>query len=408
MPRKTAESESSRPSEEISSGAPYAGSGWLSPDTSIQAPGGTRFAELFHLGDVLVTVAAPGRAAPVRLEDVRFRPFKGEVLRLRLEGGSELLCAQGSMVYARISGCSTQWCAVLAHGPGNLWSIVFDRNPVSVTSLPGLLEAWILCSGQSRDDIGYRGTLASLIHGVPFFDATPRKGWPPPMADKLAADLDLPARGLECLEAAGMLKGYPHFTNYPAMGLKPLNLVMFSGEEYQVPGGGRRRTHRIHLDLDAGKPTRERANRDRTGHGVSKPDKTERDRPGTELSPFSGATGGVALRLPGESPEKWEMWNIDVTKEEYSELLLLARTFASLDTIRIVEKAVISPGRTFVKFPVENLGPAMTVPYIEGESFTERRVEAVDRVPFSGNLVRLRPSGLPLAIASGTPLWVDE
>lgn len=402
MPQKTAESEISSPPGSVPSDGIPAGSGWLSPDSSIHATEGTRFAELFHPGDLLVTVAAPGRTGPAKLEEVRVRPFKGEILRLRLEGGSELLCAPGSLVYARISGCSSHWCSVLTRGPGNIWAIIFDRNPVSVTSLPGLLEAWILDSGPDRDETGYRGTIASLTHGVPFFDLTSRKIWPLPMGERLARDLDLPGRGRACLSTAGMLEEFPHFTNYHALGLKPLNLIMFSGDEFQVPGGSRRRNHRIHLDLEAGRPPRDKQGRDRHG----------RERATTDRASMAGHRGphfeDIAIRLPGDSPEKWEMWNIDVTKEEYAELLLLARTFASLDSIRIVEKAIMSPGKTYVKFPVENLGPSMAVPFFEEDSVTEKRVASVDRIPFSGNLVKLRPAGLPLVLAAGTPVWAGE
>lgn len=356
--------------------------GWLSLNTSIFTPTGSRFAELFRSGDEILTMTGPGTFQSAKIASIEKKEYEGPLTTVKT-GGHTITASADTLFYAAFLSGSCHCGMGLLAEVGSTTLVCPIRDPRSLTTMTGFRRGWIIAICDSIEELIYNCYLESLRFGIPFADFTSRKIQNLSVIERACAGIDIKSRAQTMLNSLGMDRDFPHLTNYGNLGLKPLNLTMF-GDSQSKSGSTQ---HRLNLEDGSRSriPVRENSRFDR-------------------LAPASLEK----LRIPGSDPEKWEMWNVDVSKDEYSELLLLARTFASLDTIRIVEKGIMGPGQVYVRFPAANLNCLMAAPCFTSGQITRKAIDSAEKSNYSGPLMRIVPdSDFPI-IAGGTPIYIEK
>jgi hypothetical protein len=282
---------------------------------------------------------------------------------------------------------------VLAQFENSNWAILNINNFKELSNL-GCRLAYILFSGDSKNTSLEKMIFSGINFGIPYLDITSGPsgrslsknslestysrlpGW----LSNIFKNIDTNHRAGLLLKAKTLDADFPHFSNFQALNVKPLNIIMFA-QEPEKNENKSSWNHRIQL--------------------IQKNDFKDSKNNLTRSAIYDAASPEM-LKLPGNDPQAWEMWNIDITKESYSELLVFARTLRALDSLKIIEKAVLTTAlKPYVRFPACNLNNMMSLPMDQaGQNPKSGKISMVETFEYKGPLVRIVPGSGHTLIAS--------
>jgi hypothetical protein len=372
--------------EDSSAGMSIRSTAWLTPSTSVFTAGSSRFADLFQKGDDITVLTGPAQKRSCRVKRVLRKKYTGPMIRLKTKTHT-LEVPSDQLLFTDINSGTGPFLTVLAQFEESNWAILMIKDFKNLMKT-GCLRAYILFVDKLHQEALNKMVFTAVNFGIPSYDftagAAKKQPWPPEWIKNVFIGVNTGERAENLLKKRVINSSFPHFSNFKQLDKKPLNIIMFSDEtlsdDKENPSQW---NHRIHLEQ-----------------------KLSGD---NERSPFAPGLEIPGLRLPGNDPRAWEMWNIDITKENYSELLMFARTLRALDSVVIIEKArLYRKHRPFVRFPAGNLNTLMSLPVID-EKYNPKEcaITSVEIYEYKGDLIKLVPDEGHTLIASNIAIPID-
>lgn len=356
---------------------------WLTPSTSVFSAGSSRFADLFQIGDDITILTGPMQKKNSQIKKVLKKEYSGPMIKLKTKSHT-LDVPVDQLMFTDINISSGPFLTILAEFDNSNWAILLIKDFQKLMKT-GCVRAFILFVDKLHSDALNKMVFNAINFGIPSYDFTAgsikKQPWPPEWIKPVFQGIKTQERADLLMKNKFIDKFFPHFSNFKIMDKKPLNIIMFSEESPATVE--KRWNHRIHLEQKL------------TGD--------------QERSPFAPGLVMPGLRLPGNNPQAWEMWNIDITKENYSELLMFARTLRALDSVVIIEKArLYAKHRPFVRFPAGNLNTLMTLPVVM-DKFNAKECDllSIELYEYKGPLIKLIPDDGHALIASNIVIPIN-
>jgi DNA helicase-2/ATP-dependent DNA helicase PcrA len=342
----------------------------------VETPGGPRRIDELRDGDVVVSASGWGSMRPAAIGKVTRRPHQGHLIRVTLRSGRRLEATPNHICFGRLDPVEgmhyvyLMWKRELGFRVGTTSGVRASKdsallNGIRVRTNQEVADAvWVLHAGRDPAEARFLEQLYSVQYGIPtlvFHVRGRRMALDQHWVDRLYAEVDSESGGVTLLHDLDLDARFPHHRPYGVVrGELERRLVWFT-----VFGDGRRCEHRVQL-VTSGEAMRDR---------------------------FEG-------RFPVRRGNRGT-WRIETSRRDYDDAAQLAEQLCATGGLELVSRARLTPAAPFHFMPISHLKPGMAVPVSHEGGVSEDVVEAVERIPYQGDVFDLSIPELRNFVAGG-------
>jgi len=342
----------------------------------VETPDGPRRIDSLRDGDTILAASGWGAARPSPIEKVMRRRHQGHLIRVTLRSGRTLEATPNHVCFGRLDAVEgmhyvyLMWKRELGFRIGVTSGVRAPKdsallNGIRVRTNQEFADAvWILHAGRDPAEARFLEQLYSLKYAIPtlvFHVWGRRMALDQRWVDRLYAEIDSESGGITLLQDLDLDARVPHHRPHGVVrGELERRLVWFT-----VFGDGRRSEHRVQL-VTSGDEMRRRFE----GH-----------------FPVRCGSRGT--------------WRIETSRRDYDDARQLAEQICATGALELVSRARLTAAAPFHFMPISHLKPGMAVPVSNEGGITEDVVEAVERIPFEGDVFDLSIPELRNFIADG-------
>lgn len=342
----------------------------LPAGTLVATPEGERAIEEVAAGDCVVGAGGRGLATTAPVETAPRRRHAGSVVRIRTEGGRELVATFNHLMFARLEPSEGLHHVYLMYRRDKGYRIGKTRGLKVRAKGEVADKMWILKTCGSAEDAGLWEQRLAFDYGIPttvFHIRGRRTLLDQARIDALFASIDTRERAGRLLANLGMCEEYPHHRPSAVVrggsARRLVNLTFFGGNRSGV--GRMWHEHRISL-ISSGETMRSRVE---------------------AIQPTRAGKG--------------EGWRVETSRKEYDEAAAFARRLTAIEDVEVVVRARLTDGAAFGVMPARHLQPGMVVPVLENGRVVEDRVASAEVEPFDGEVYDLSVADLRSFAANG-------
>ena len=351
--------------------------------TLVQTPEGARPIETVLEGECVVGGAGHGRKGRAPVEKASSKRHCGEVVRLRTQGGRELVATFNHLLFARLEPAADLHHVYLMYRKDLGFRIgktkgvqgrKADAEPTSGLMVRANGEVadrmYILKTVQTAGEAAYWEQFYAFQYGIPtmvFHVRGRRMAMDQAQVSALFRGIDTRERASRLLEDLGMCEEYPHHRPSAVVQgdseRRLVNLTFFGGPRAQLTRPWHE--HRVSL-ISSGAAFRER----------------------------------VEAVYPTRAG-KDEGWRVETSRTDYDEAAAFARRLTVLDDVDLVVRAKLTDGKPFAVMPARHAQPGMVLPVVEEGEIVEDRVISAEVEAFDGEVYDLSVKDLRNFVANG-------
>ena len=314
------------------------------PGTMIDTPDGKRAVETIVEGQQVSSATGWGKVGSRAVEKVMVSQFKGEVVRIKVEGGHVIRATPNHVCFARLEARADTHYVYLMFKKGVGYRVGTTRgvrasksgvlmSGLQVRTNQEVADAiWVVRTCQSSAEARYWEQYISVKYGLPtmvFFVRGRRMEITQDLIDQLYRCLDTEASAKRLMADFHIDRRYPHH--------RPAAVVR----------GGLARRH-VHFTV-FGDP-RSRATKKTHEHRI------QLITSGSELRRKMD-TAGHRTRAGNKGT-----WRIETSRAAYDDGADLAAALSRLDDFEVIPRARLTPEKAFAFMPAGQIHPGMIVP----------------------------------------------
>ncbi len=332
---------------------------YIPEGTRIALPEGEKKIEDVASGDTVLTAVGWGEVKPVIVTSVGRMVFDGYLACVETVGRRQLFVPAEHLLFTRVSFKGRVHLVCLTQNyDGRFHTGLFRGDPLE-NGPEDIERAWILKACRNRNEAAFFLGFYAFKYGLPYQEFSPDTFFlDPPSFERYMEEIDTVERARKLCRSEQIDSSYPHFDRAVSGGAseyKLLDLIMYGEREEN----GIHHEHLLYLNAP--------------GHSGRSKNKQR------------------IYQLPVDHP--WKMRNVEVTKEDYGELLMFARTLASLDNVRIRRLSQLTVNVPFATFPASNVVSGMDLPGLNEGRIEEIKVRDLSFVRQSGPLFSIALDG---------------
>ncbi len=345
----------------------------LPPGTMVTTPDGSRPIETLAAGDRVVTGIGWGATAPGVVEAVATRHYRGPLVRARTADGAVVSGTPGHMVFGRLQPRPDLHYAYLMWKRGVGYRVGLTRgvraskdgeivSGLQVRTNQEVADAmWILHATRSPAEARFYEHYYSVKYGIPsmvFFVRGRRMEITQDWIDKLYREIDTEEAASRLMADLDLDPRFPHH--------RPGAVTRFTTRD----SAGWSRRHVLFTAFGGPRRVAARAWHEHRVQLVT-----------SDVGARAAATAAKFNVRDGVRGT----WRIETSRKEYDEGLELAGEIASLmEGMEIIQRARLTPNRSFLCMPLSHLRIGMVVPIFRGGEVIESTVEFVELTQHDG------------------------
>jgi DNA helicase-2/ATP-dependent DNA helicase PcrA len=335
------------------------------PGTLVQTPAGPRPIESFETGDEVISAGGWGRAVAMPVEKLMANPYRGRLVKVSLDDGTEVRATPNHICFARLRPNPAvhfvylMWRRGVGYRLGTTRGVRASKDGVIMSGLQVRTNqevadaVWIIRTCETSAEARFFEHYYSVKYGIPtmvFFVRGRRMDMTQDWIDRLFREVETEGAAQRLLTDLYLDRRFPH--HRPAavvrgeLARRQVHFIMF----------GDNRPHTL-------RPWHE--------HRVQL------------------VTSGEALKVQAASRFRVRSgergtWRIETSRKNYEAGLELAHAIGQLDDFDVVSRARLTSGKAFPFMPASHLRPGMVVPVLVGERICERTVESIAWEDYEG------------------------
>ncbi len=354
----------------------------LPPGTLVETPLGRRPIETLREGDEVLAGIGWGDVRPMPIDKVMVTPFKGRMVKIRVEGGLEVRATPNHVCFASLRPSTAthftylMWKRGLGYRIGTTRGVRVSKDGVILSGLQVRANqevadaVWILRTCPTAAEARYYENYYSLRYGIPtvvFFVRGRRMEWTQELIDRLYQEIDTQAGALRLMADLHLDPRYPHHrpggVTRGAWARRHVLFTLFG--DHRLSRLQAWHYHRVQM-VTTGEELRSQA----------------------------------SLRFKTRDGTKGT-WRVETSRKRYVEGLALAEAVGQLGETDLISRARLTQHKVFPFMPASHIHPGMAVPVLVGEEIQERRVEAVEWEDYEGLVYDLSVPEVHNFIANG-------
>jgi DNA helicase-2/ATP-dependent DNA helicase PcrA len=337
----------------------------LPPGTLVETPDGPRPIETLREGDRLITATGWGDSGAQWIEKVMTTPYKGRLVKVRVEGGIILRATPNHLCFALLQATPSLHFTYLMYkrsvgyrigttrgvrtsGDGAIMSGLQVRTNQEVAD-----AIWILHTGSSAAEARYYEHFYSVRYGIPtmvFFVRGRRMEMTQDWIDRLYREIDTEAGAVRLMADRGLDRRFPHHrpggVTRGAWGRRHVLFTLFG--DHRLYHRQLWHYHRVQLVTT-----------------------------GAELRETAAARFSVRDGTRGT-------WRIETSRKRCADAMQLAEEIGQLKDTDVISRARLCADTTFPFMPAGHIQPGMQIPVLLDGRVVERRVEVVEAEDYEG------------------------
>jgi DNA helicase-2/ATP-dependent DNA helicase PcrA len=337
----------------------------LPPSAWVATPSGKKPISEIRKGDLVLAGTGWGKLAPMPVEKVMVKPYRGDLLTIRLRSGKALSCTPNHICFGRLvpqKGLHyvyLMWKKGMGYRVGTTGGVrAGNKNRVAnglmIRTNQEVADAmWIIHAGKDASEARFLEHYYSVTYGLPtmvFHVRGRRMAMGQEWINKLFHEVDTEEAALRLMTAFQLDRRYPHH--------RPSAVI-------------RGQSHRKIVWFTVFGDNRTFLSRPWHDHRV-------------QLVTSDGVIRGEAeRRFPVRAGQRGT-WRIETARKSYDEGLKLAKDICSLNGLEVVGRARLTDEDSFFFMPASHFRPGMAVPVMEGGEIKEDVVESVKKSPYDG------------------------
>jgi DNA helicase-2/ATP-dependent DNA helicase PcrA len=337
----------------------------LPAGTMVATPDGPRPIENIKDGDLVLSGTGWGDVAPMRVDKLMANPFKGRLVKVRIEGGMVVRATPNHICFARLRASPSlhftylMWKRGVGYRIGTTRGVRTSADGViasglQVRSNQEVADAiWILRTCTTHAEALFHEHYYAIRYGVPtmvFFVRGRRMEMTQDWIDRLYREVDTDAGAARLMADLCLDPRYPHHR----------------------PGGVTRghwaRRHVLFTMFGDN-----RLSQLQTWHYH----RVQMVTSGEELR------AAAARRFSVRDGQRGS-WRIETSRKQYEDGMSLAKEIGQFEDTDVIFRARLTDKTVYPFMPASHIHPGMEVPVLIGGRLAERRVEAMEWEEYDG------------------------
>lgn len=308
------------------------------------------------------------------------KAYSGNIVKITLENGKTIAVTPNHLLFARYNTSSTLHYIYLMHRRSFGFRIgVCQGLSLFTESRKNDLEegdkVWILKICQNPKDAAYYETLYSTKYGIPTLHFNAKINIQSIDQEKLNSiykNVDTRVRAEVLMQDMTIYEEHPHYVSVARTrnisSPKVMSVTMFGGNERNQSNGWY--CHKVNLDINAN---------------------------------AIPAAKSAVMAVGGKKYDNYDKWKVEAAREDYTDVVQLAKNIAGIEEIMLVEKAQLTTKNVCYQLPASHIHESMIMPYFNHISgkIEEYLVTSVETEEYEGFVYDLSVKNLHNYIVDG-------